>query len=489
MIKSYLYTVLVSLFFASGFAQQFKANYSSALFDQSFTGNVVVYMSKENKEPKSGAVGIERFPCFSVAVKNVQPGQSITIDDQAVSFPTVLSDIERGDYYVQIVWDRNLGGRSIAESSGNLFNVTEKISITKDTKKIITITATQMIPELPNFIETEFVKVLKAPSNLLSKFHGKTMTVDAAIILPKEYYLEPNRKFPVLFTVSGFGGGYHRYSGTEKPSTEMDDEAVINVFLDGNCSLGHSVYANSANNGPWGDALITELIPLLEKNFRTNGARLLTGHSSGGWTVLWLQTQYPKVFNGCWSSAPDPVDFRSFQKINLYEDKNMFYDKDGESFLVANIAGFIPWASAQMAYQMENVVYRGEQMQSFNAVFSKKGKDGMPENICNTTTGTINQEVVSQWRNYDIALLLKSNWNQIKSDLDGKVRVSIGNQDNFLLNYAVMLLETQMKALNSKFQFAYYQGDHFTVFTPEYQKEGNQFLKQKYDEWLAKNKL
>ena len=174
--------------------------------------------------------------------------------------------------------------------------------------------------------------------------------------------------------------------------------------------------------------------------------------------------------------------------VNLYEDKNMFYDKEGESFLVANIAGFIPWASAKLAYQMENVVYRGEQMQSFNAVFSKKSKSGIPEKICNTTTGTINQEVVSQWKNYDIALLLKNNWNLIKSDLDGKVRVTIGNQDNFLLNYAVMLLETQMKELNSKFQFAYYQGDHFTVFTSEYRKEGNQFLKQKYEEWLAKNK-
>lgn len=488
MKKLYFTTLLTTLFFGTSYAQQFKASFSSSVYDKPFTGKVIVYLSKENKEPKSAAVGIERFPCFSIAVKDIKPGQAITIDDKAISYPTVLSDIERGEYYVQIVWDRNLGGRSIAESSGNLYNATEKITITKETKKVFTITANQIIPELPEFKETEFVKELKAPSVLLTKFHGKSMTVDAAVILPKEYYTEPDREFPVLYTVSGFGGDYHRYSGNDKPNPDMENIAVIKVYLDGNCSLGHSVYANSDNNGPWGDALTTEFIPLLEKNYRTNGARLLTGHSSGGWTVLWLQTQYPKIFDGCWSSAPDPVDFKAFQKINIYEDKNMFYDKDGAPFLVATVAGFIPWASAKMAYQMENVVYRGEQMNSFNAVFSKKGKDGMPENICNISTGEINQAVVSQWKNYDIALLLKNNWTTTKSDLDGKVLVTIGNQDNFLLHYAVKLLETQMKEMNSKFQFKYFAGDHFTVFTPEYAKEGNQFLKQKYEEWVARNK-
>ncbi|PKP12981.1 MAG: hypothetical protein CVU08_07760 [Bacteroidetes bacterium HGW-Bacteroidetes-3] len=485
-MKKYISFLLICLFTLTSYGQQFKASFAPTVFDKPFTGHVVVYMSKENKEPKNGMVGLESFPCFSVAVNNIQSGQFITINDEATSFPVVLSDIERGNYYVQIVWDRNLGGRSIAESSGNLFNVTQKITITKDTKKVFNITANQIIPKLPEFKETEFVKELKAPSALLSKFHGKPMTVDAAVILPKEYYTEPTRKFPVLFTVSGYGGDYHRYSEKTDPSTELDSIPVIQVFLDGNCALGHSVYANSDNNGPWGDALTTEFIPLFEKNYRANGARLLTGHSSGGWTVLWLQTQYPKVFDACWSSAPDPVDFRAFQKVNIYEDKNMYYDKDGSQFLVATVAGFFPWSTARSFYQMENVVYRGEQMHSFDAVFSKKGSDGMPENICNSVTGDIDATVVEHWKKYDIALNLKKDWNSLKSELDGKIRITIGTRDNFLLNYAVMSLETQMKELGANIQFAYFPGDHFTVGTPEYKKEGAQFLKERYLEWLAK---
>jgi hypothetical protein len=486
MKKIYFSLLLSCLFFVNSFSQQISVSYSSSIFDNPFTGNVIAYLSKENKEPKNGAVGFDLFPCFSVFVKNIQPGQAITIDDNAVAYPTSLSNIERGEYYIQIVWDRNLGGRSIAESPGNMYNTSIKINITKDNKKVYTIVATKLIPALSEFKETNFVKKLKVPSSLLSKFKGSAMTVDGAVILPKEYYNEPNRKFPVLFTVSGYGGDYHRFSGDTIPSPTLDSIPVIKVFLDGNCSLGHSVYANSDNNGPWGDALTMEFIPMLEKKYRCNGARLLTGHSSGGWTVLWLQTQYPKVFDGCWSSSPDPVDFRNFQKINLYEDKNMYYDKDSSLRLVATVAGSIPWTTMKNVYQMENIIYRGEQMHSFDAVFSKKGIDNKPESICNSNTGEIDAAVFLNWKKYDIALSLRNNWESIKSVLDGKVRVSVGNQDNFLLNHAVTMLEMQMKKLNSTFQFAYYPGDHFTVFTPVYRKEGLQFLKQKYLEWLAK---
>jgi hypothetical protein len=314
------------------------------------------------------------------------------------------------------------------------------------------------------------------------------MTVDGAINLPAEYFTDPGRKFPVLFHVFGYGGDYHNLSGKATPGAPIDSVPCITVYLDGNCPLGHCVYANSDNNGPWGDALTTEFIPLLEKQYRCNGAKLLTGHSSGGWTVLWLQTQYPKIFDGCWSSSPDPVDFRNFQKINLYADKNMYYGKDSVLNLTATVAGFFPWADMKSNYRMERVVYRGEQMHSFNAVFSKRGSDGLPLSICNENTGEIDSTVFSNWKKYDISLYLRSNWQQIKPDLEGKVRVSVGRQDNFLLNYAVSFLEAEMKKLNSTFQFAYYPGDHFTVSTPEYRKDGNQFLEQKYKEWLAKSK-
>lgn len=487
-MKKTFYCVLLSLgIVVNSIAQQLEVSYSPSVYDKPFTGKVIAYLSKDNRSPKDGSIGFDPFPCFAVDVENIKPGQVIVIDDKATPYPTALSNIERGVYYVQIVWDRNMGGRSIAASPGNLYNPSVKINITKDYKQRFPIVATKIIPELAAFEETQLVKELKVPSGLLSTFKGSAMSVDAAVVLPNQYYTEPNRKFPVLYYVSGYGGDYHELSGMkDSPPNLIDSVPCIIVFLDGNCSLGHSVYANSDNNGPWGDALVKEFIPMLQNKFRCNGANLLSGHSSGGWTVLWLQTQYPKVFDGCWSSAPDPVDFRNFQQVNLYQDKNMFYGNDSSQNLAATVAGRIPWTTVKRIFQMENVVYRGEQMHSFNAVFSKKGKDGIPESICNNQTGVIDTAVFSNWKKYDIAQNLKNNWNALKASLDGKVRVSIGNSDNFLLNNAVLRLEKQMKELNSTFQFAYFPGDHFTVFTKEYKEAGSKFLKEKYLEWLDK---
>ena len=127
-------------------------------------------------------------------------------------------------------------------------------------------------------------------------------------------------------------------------------------------------------------------------------------------------------------------------------------------------------------------------MHSFDAVFSEKGSDGAPLQICDYRTGQIDTAVFAHWKNYDISLYLRTNWNNVKTDLDGKVMISVGNDDNFLLNYAVKLLDVEMKKLNSAFVFAYYPGDHFTVSTPEFFKEGDEFLEKKYRQWLNKNK-
>ena len=467
-------------------AQQIKVSYTPSALNGPFSGHVLLYLSKDSRQPKDGGGSLEVFPCFSITVSNIKPGESIVFDDKAVSCPAKLSDIERATYYIQAVWDRNLGGRSIGASPRNIYSNTQKITITKDIHATHTIVCNQVIPE-PTFIETNFVKALKAPSKLLSTFHHKEITVDAAVILPAEYYKQPGRKFPVLYIVSGYGGDYHSYSGDTLPSDPIDTIPCIWVYLDGNCPLGHSVYANSDNNGPWGDALTLEFIPLLEKKYRCNGARLLTGHSSGGWTVLWLQTHYPKVFAGCASSSPDPVDFRNFQQIDLYTAKNLFYAKDSSLNEVATVAGRIPWFSMKNICGQELVLYRGEQMHSFDAVFSKKGKDGNPESICDAVTGAVNSATFTNWQKYDISLYLRNNWNELKPDLDGKVRISVGKQDNFLLNYAVTLLESEMKKLNSTFQFAYYPGDHFTVSTKEYRKDRATFLEMKYLEWVSKN--
>jgi len=477
--------LLIATSFLNVQGQKFSVSFTPAASAENFSGKVLLYLSKDDPTPKNEMVGIHQFPCFSIAVNMVKPNQKILLDDNAISYPAKLSDIERGEYYAQVVWDKNSGGRSIAESPGNLYSKAIKIKITKDEVEVFNIVCTEVIPEL-SFTETKFVKEFKQPSALLSGFYKRPFTIKAAVILPKEYFDQPERKFPVLYWVSGFGGDYHSFSGKNITSQPIDTTECIRVFLDGNCSLGHCVYANSDNNGPWGDALTKELIPGIDKEFRTNEVRVLTGHSSGGWTVLWLQTHYPEIFSACWSSSPDPVDFRSFQQVDLYKDKNIYYDKDRSLRMAATVAGRYPWIYMKTMYEMEHVIYRGEQLHSFDAVFSTKNSDDTPRRLINEQTGAIDPQTVQHWKNYDISLYLRSNWEKLKSSLQGKIRVSVGEQDNFLLNYAVHLLDDEMKKVDAGFQFAYYPGDHFTVSTPGYKLAGEKFLEQKINEIKTK---
>ena len=475
--------LLFLLFYISANAQKISVRYLSNT-QNNFSGNVFLYLNKDNKDPKGAFVGLESFPCFRIAVKNIKPNQAVVFDDAAVSYPVPLSDIERGEYYVQAVWDNNLGGRAIGNTPGNIYNAAVKIKFSKERNQAFNITCEEVVKN-PTFTETETAKEIKLESKLLTAFYGRPTTINGTVLLPKEYKDQPQRKFPVLYYISGYGGDYHRFSGRTTGSPTMDTTAVIMVFMDGSCSLGHSVYANSANNGPWGDAFTQEWIPEIEKNYRCNGARLLHGHSSGGWTVLWLQLSYPKVFTGCWASSPDPVDFRNFQNINLYSDKSFFYGKDSVLRMLATVGGGFPWVTMKQWIRMEYVISRGEQMRSFDAVFSPKGNDGIPRPLFNYQTGEIDSVTANYWKKYDICLFLRTHWDALTGDLQGKIRVTAGDQDNFYLNNAVHMLDDEMKKLNTGFEFKYYPGDHFTVYSPEYRMDGQKFLEKKCNEYLS----
>lgn len=471
--------ILACLYVFTASAQQIKVSYNSPNSADRFSGNVFLYLSKENKEPVSGYVGLTSFPVFRINVKNVKPGEAVVFNDAAVSYPVKLSDLERGEYYAQAVWDKNTGDHSIAATIGNSYSMPAKFNFTKKTDASFTLSCTETVKEKA-FVETDYSKELKVPSKLLSEFHKKPVSINVAVALPAAYLKEPDRKFPVLYYVTGFGGDYRRMSGYKIPENFMDTVPFIRVVLDGNCPTGHSVYANSENNGPWGDAMVKELIPAVEAQFRCDGGRVLMGHSSGGWTVLWLQTQYPAVFAGTWASAPDPVDFRNFTGVDIYSDKNLYYEKDSSLRWIATVAGRFPWVSMKQMTQMEHVINRGEQMQSFDAVFSQRKADGSPRNLVNAATGEIDPETVNHWKQYDICLFLKNNWSRVRPNLEGKIRISTGEQDNFLLNHAVHLLEKETKDLNTGFEYGYFPGDHFTVFTKEYQAAGVKFLLARY---------
>jgi hypothetical protein len=300
--------------------------------------------------------------------------------------------------------------------------------------------------------ETERVKLVHIESRLLSEFHKKPIHLRAGVVLPKSYLTKPEQRYPVVFEIPGFGGN-HAFAKNvaSRNGTDIGGVEMLYVVLDPDCRTGHHVFADSDNNGPYGRALTEELIPHIEKTFRAVGspaARFLTGHSSGGWSSLWLQVTYPDYFGGTWSTAPDPVDFRDFQMVNIYTDANIFTDAAGKPRPLARINKKV-MVHYKPFSDMEVVMGRGGQLQSFEAVFSPRGADGKPKPLWDRKTGKIDHEVAKTWERYDIRLILERNWKTLGSKLAGKIHVFMGTEDNFYLEGATLLLKQSQAQLKS----------------------------------------
>ena len=457
---------------------RFSVQYPASAFPGPFSGRVVVYLSQGGPEPRFGPDWFNPQPEYSATFTNIAPGAPMVLDNaNTVGFPGRLSAIPLGEYQIQAVIDRDLGGRSIGSSPGNLYSAVRDVKIDPSSDSKITLECDNVVPE-PTFRETAQVKQFKLQPKLLTAFYHRPTYIKGAVVLPDAYLTNPSRKFPILYEIPGFGGSSDQLSGFDdragiQRATMRAGRPFLYVMLDPNVPTGHCVFADSANNGPWGQALTTEYIPALESKFRAIGQtedRLVTGHSSGGWSSLWLQISYPDVFGGLWSTSPDPVDFHLFQLVDIYaQGANMFYDRNGKPIPLAR-EGNVPAIFTKKFSDMERPI-RGEQLGSFEAVFSPKGLDGQPEKLWNRDTGAIDAEVADAWKKYDIARILKQSWATLGPELKGKLHIFCGTEDTFYLDGAVKLLKKELAALGSDAEVEMVPGDHFTMLTSELQQK------------------
>ncbi len=456
---------------------RFSVRFSDGVRPEPFSGRVYLFFAPAG-EPRRGPNWFRPAPMLAREVESLRPGEAVELvvgsGDAAgrpagtAAFPKGLKPESLVGLKAQAVIRFNPVEREVGTGAGNGFS--EVVDVPAD-GEALDLLVDQIVPPTP-VEETEWTKILRVPSPLLSEFHGRPVEVAGAVQLPPSYFSSPDRRYPVVFEIPGFGGGLkHGVSKAPYAPETAGGVEFLHVLLDPNCPLGHHVFADSANNGPVGRALVDEFIPALDRQFRTAGSpagRFLTGHSSGGWSSLWLQVTYPEVFNGTWSTAPDPVDFRDFQRINLYRaGENMYVDPRGERRPLGRIRG-----QAAIWYDdfalMEDVLGPGGQLHSFEAVFSRRGTDGRPELLWNRETGAVDQAVAESWKRYDIRLILEQNWTSLGPKLSGKLHVYMGDQDTFYLEGATELLKESLEKLGSDTVVEIHPGaDHSTLMTKE----------------------
>ena len=434
-----------------------RVTFAPAVSAAPFSGRIVVMMTPgENKgEPRFGPDWFHPGPMFALDVKNARPGEPILISGdgpRVIAFPKPLRQLAPGVYTAQAILDKNQGERDFASAPGNGYSAPVRVTIGTN-GAVLDLSGPLLIDKIVpvrTFGETVRAKEVVLESRLLTQFYGRPTVMRAAVLLPDGWDADPTRRWPVVYQIPGFGGRHYGAQRMAERPLLPGEMPMIHVVLDPEAGTGHHVFADSANNGPRGQALVSELIPFIERTYHgldKASARFVTGHSSGGWSSLWLQVTYPDTFGGVWSTSPDPVDFRDFQRIDLYApNANLFTDAAGKPRPLARV-GEQPVIFYKTFSDMETVMGHGGQLASFEAVFSPRLPNGSPRPLWNRATGTVDPATARAWEKYDIRLILERNWKTLGPQLKSKLHVYTGARDTFYLEGAVEKLKAALATL------------------------------------------
>lgn len=437
-------------------------------------GRLFLYFSTTDEfEPRYASIYTGGI-IFAKQINNWDASQQLTLDGQEEWISTAEWDLKSlpfGAYFVQVVWRQNEAYD--ANSAGNLYSSVQRVETHENLK--IQLKLSEIIPE-PKLVEHDLVELFTFQSKVLSDWWNKPMHIKASVLLPHNHRKEPNQNNTFRYTIGGYGDRYTRINDLVADTLFMDwwtsskAPQIITVFLDGEGPFGDSYQLDSENSGPYGQALIAELIPAIEQRYNTTGkpaTRFVDGCSTGGWVSLALQLFYPSQFNACFSYSPDPVDFRFMQLINIYEDENVFYNK--AKYLTPSMRDVYgnPQFSVKQEINSENVqgytntyITSGGQWGGWHALFSPKGEDGLPQPLFHPKTGLIDHQVADAWRSYDLLEYMKNNWSRLGPEIQGKLFILTGDMDEFYLNNALRSLDDFLKKTTSP------KSDAEIVFSP-----------------------
>lgn len=495
---------------AAGDAPRFSVSFPKERSAKPLDGRILLLLSTDlSAEPRMQINDTPRSQMvFGMDVDGMAPGQAVVVEDSAFGFPVrYLHDVPRGEYIVQAVlhryetFHRSDGhtvklpmdrgeGQHWNLAPGNLYSTPRKITVGGAGEAIAVVLDKEIAP-IPDPPDTPYIRHIRIQSRLLTEFWGRPMYLSANVLVPQGFDEHANARYPLAifedhfnadfggfrttppepdlkpdyserFHISGYNRiqqeeaykFYQQWSGPKFPRFLVAQINHANPYYD------DSYAVNSANLGPYGDAIETELIPAIEKKFRGIGqgwARFVYGGSTGGWEAMAVQMFYPDHYNGAFIACPDPVDFRAYTTINLYADRNAFYLEGAHTrILQPGMRDYLGHALAtvqgmnQFELALGSHARSGEQFDIWQAVYGPVGKDGYPQPIFNKETGEIDKSVAAYWKShYDLSAILQRDWSTLGPKLRGKLHVYCGSADTYFLNDAVYHLEDFLKSASN----------------------------------------
>lgn len=499
--------VILALIALAAAGQTFTVTLPAARAQKPLDGRLLLLLSTDGSaEPRFQITdGPKTQIVFGMDVEGWRPGATLAFHPDTPGYPVErLTGLKAGNYFVQAVFDiydtyrlkdgRVLKlpvdrgeGRQWNRAPGNLYSKPQQAAVSRASK--IAVTLEEAMPPIEPPRDTKYIRHIRIQSRLLSEFWGRPVYLGAHVLLPHGFDEHPEARYPLMVFHGHFPQDFSGFR-TEPPDPNLKPEYSERFRLQGynriqqqeaydfyrkwtsadfprflvaeiqhaNPYYDDSYAVNSANLGPYGDAIMRELIPEIERRFRGIGqgwARFTYGGSTGGWEALAAQIFYPDEFNGTFAACPDPIDFRAYTLVNIYEDRNAYYT-EGPHLRVPrpgkrNWLGEVSITLEQMN-RMELALgtksRSGQQFDIWEAVYSPVGPEGYPARIFDKITGVIDRKVAEYWReNYDLRYILERDWSKLGQKLRGKIHIYVGDMDNYYLNNAVYLMEETLKKL------------------------------------------
>jgi hypothetical protein len=470
--------------------------------DTAFDGRVVLLISSDTTDTTEPRFQLRSEPhrsaqAFGIDVEDWVAGEPAVFDGSVFGFPLEsLSQLAPGDYRIQAVlnryerFDLSTGqavmlppdrgeGQQWNRKPGNLHSEPVVVRLDPTSRAKIEIVLDREIPPIEPPSDSRYIRHVRMRSELLSEFWGRDMYLGAHVLVPEGFDDHPEAEYPLMVFHGHFPSDFGGFR-TEPPDPDLECEYSERFDLECyNRIVQQEAYdfyrlwisddfprylvievqhptpyyddsyaVNSASQGPWGDAITYELIPHIEEKFRGLGegwARFLYGGSTGGWEAAAAQIFYPDEYNGAFAACPDPIDFRSYELVNIYEHRNAYFD-EGPFGRTARPA-HRDWLG-RVSYTVRDENHKelvlgtksrsGGQWDIWEATYSPQGRDGYPRRIWDKRTGLIDPDVARYWRdNYDLRHILERDWAQLGPKLVGKLHIFVGDMDNYYLNNAV----------------------------------------------------
>jgi len=469
---------------------RFEISIAPSVRPEETTGRVYVILSRTDQlEPRLqiGRIGV---PMFARDIERLPAGRPAAIDGTDLGHPVWdLADIPRGEYWVQAfvnvysefrradghaVWmhDDQWEGQRWNISPGNLYSTARRLTVDPLRPEVVRLTVDRKIAPIAVAANTKWVERLKFQSPMLTQFWGRPIYLGATVLLPRDYATSTTR-YPVLYEQGHFSlGNPLRFEEQGELGREWvkDDfpRMIVVTFQHPAPYFDDSYAVNSVNVGPYGNAIMQELIPEVEKRYRVitePWARWLHGGSTGGWEALALQIFNPDFVGGTWAYCPDPVTFSDVEGVNLYKDENAFYKQVNEWHRTPTINSREVNGDVRQTSQQRNWMElvngtrgrSGHQLDIWSAVFGPLGADGYFAPAFDKKTGVIDRKVVQYWKeNYDLLHILQKNWSTLGPKLVGKLHIYTGDMDSFFLDRAVRELEAWMQTTSNPHYEGYF---------------------------------